>query len=150
MTTIAYRDGVLAADSGVCSDSGWCMGHTDKLIHLPDGGCFGCSGDGAEVLVFERWMTSGRHGSPEGTSSVRAIVVWGDGSVQVLNGRGDAATVRWIGNGFVAIGSGWPVAVAAMMAGADAVRAVEIAIELDPYSSGPVSSWYKRLEDERY
>lgn len=143
MTTIAYRDGILAADQAIFDRDTYC-GQTVK-IHRAScgaiGGLAGCFGDSS---TFREWMS-------------RAVIVdfnlneppaFKDESSEALVVKPDGS-VYWIGPGkrwaqqhgaFFAIGSGFRVAMGALAAGASASEAVSIACDLDCYTRGPVDT----------
>lgn len=136
MTTIAYRDGVLAADSLVNSSNGASCGTVHKIGKV--GGhklLWGFSGDLARMEAFVAWANGKRDGDPP---------TWGDdcGVGILVNHQGPR---EWWGDGwaqydapFYAWGSGERIALGAMWAGADAARAVEIAANIDSQSGLPV------------
>lgn len=142
MTTIAYRDGILAADSQIT------MGDTryaqcSKLIKLPNGAL--AAGCGSAVQCA-RLLTYMENNNGEWTDEVLRqcpdaciLYVWPDGKVFVIEGgkRGGSAPLKGT---FFAEGSGYVAALAAMKAGATAVRAIEIAAELDINTALPVES----------
>lgn len=137
MTTIAYRDGVLAADTAV-HDRGVYCGEVTKIYQYRDGtmgGAAGCLGD---VAAMREFIASGGMNEPpefkDEDSEGILIRPWGK--------------VEWIGEKrkrieltgeFFAIGSGFKLALGAMHAGADAIRAVEIAAHLDNHTRAPLT-----------
>lgn len=135
MTTLAYRDRVLAAD-GRMMVAGWVMPvAVAKLRRLGDGRLAGFTGDCCEFLPFLAWLERGGV-RPDLGEAARIVVVGSDGGLTVHEGGGSFE----LAEPFMAWGSGAPAALAAMHAGADARRAVEIATLLDPDSGGPVSA----------
>lgn len=136
MTTIVYRDGVLAADS-VVGSSGWRMGHCNKIAVRDDGAAMGVSGEWAVSVAAQRWFLSGCQGdAPAG--DYKAIVADADGASLLEDGV-IGVPCTFLVPGALAIGCGWPAALAAMLMGADAVKAVEIACMLDPNSGGEIT-----------
>lgn len=147
MTTIAYRAGVLAADSQIT------MGEVryaqaTKIKCLPNGAlAAGCGSlvQCAKLLAFLEendggWTTEVLKSCPDAS----VIYVQPDGQVMLLEG-GKKGGVAPLEGEFFADGSGYVAALAAMKAGADAVRAIEIAAELDVNTALPVKSF--RLAD---
>lgn len=136
MTTITYRDGVLAADSRssgsgfIYSDSG------QKFWKLPDGRLAAGSGELAEVETFVRWLSGGAKKERPKLPNSRVVVAEKSGIRHVFEGDGDF-TDR---SKFSAWGSGAPAALGAMHMGADAIQAVEIASKIDPFTGGRVRS----------
>lgn len=135
MTTIAYRDGMLAADSRVTAD-GWIPPYRDhKIEKLPDGRLLGFSGNPYFLDEFRRWLVNDEtFRMPDLKDEAKALVVSLDGNVTLyqFTGRFEVSAP------FVAVGSGFPAALAAMYAGADAKRAVEIAALLDDNTGGEI------------
>ena len=141
MSTVVYRDGTLAADGKAYGGKGQASpGIKVKARRLSDGTRVGVVtaiiGQGER---FMNWLEGG--GDPtawgEGPADLRAIVVRPDGGLYLYDDglwpSGPIQTDRY------AIGSGSDFAMAAMLMGADAVRAVEIASTLDMHSGGPVT-----------
>lgn len=60
MTVIAYRNGVMAADTAVWSD-GLIVGHTRKIIRLADGRLFAASGPRPLILACKAWLSGQGH-----------------------------------------------------------------------------------------
>jgi hypothetical protein len=135
MTTIAYRDGVLAADRRAMIGDWVTVGRVSKIARGPDGSLFAATGDLAVAARFRRWVEGGRAGdAPETGRDSRCIVVEPDGRVLVFE-----SDTFFVGDGpFHAWGSGFPAALAAMHMGASAARAIEIAALLDPATGGGV------------
>jgi ATP-dependent protease HslVU (ClpYQ) peptidase subunit len=133
VTTIVYRDGVLAADTRV-SFSDWIKPERlCKIERLPGGRLFAAAGDHAIWGKLLRWFRD-PHGERPEIPDCDALVVLPDGTVEYYCGAG----FRLIQGPFVAIGSGSPVALGALYAGADAEQAVRIAMRVDPYTGGEV------------
>lgn len=147
MTTIAYKDGTLAADSRVTVDSeagGSRNFLCDKLFRkiVPVGDSMeeviiATAGESFSGMVFVDWYGSGQP-PPD-----NLIVGEADFTVLVLTQAGLFEYDRWcrgieVKDKFYAVGSGTKVALGAMAMGASAKRAVEIACEFDPYTAPPV------------
>lgn len=141
MTTIAYRDGVLAADSRAYSGDKVPIGFKKKIHRLVDGARFGVSTTsvGGDQLI-RRWIEGGCKEVANDSlkpESFTAILVKADGSVFYANNN-----LEWSGPlsaEFIAIGSGEQFALGAMAMGATAEEAVEAAIRLDPWSDGEIT-----------
>ena len=142
MTTIAYREGILAADSQTTA------GHlstssTRSKIRKFDDGYAAFSGLCSDIpLLFD--LIKGKKVEGE-TKNIKASAI-----VMPNTGKPYEASVDSLGNlykhpigKFSAIGSGWIIAMGAMQSGASAKEAVKAAIKLDTYSGGPVK-WKKR------
>lgn len=138
MTTVAYRDGILAGDS-LMVDRGVRCGHFEKVRRVGDL-LVGMAGAACWMGPFLRWV--GSEFSPESLPRIvddnfEALIITPDGRVDWFGQT--LVPVRMFGD-FTAIGSGFPVAMGAMSAGASAVRALEIACELDTMTGGPIIS----------
>jgi len=147
MTTIAYRGGVMAADSRAYAGDKHPIGSKTKLKRLPDGSLFGVSSSkvGTPEALYRAVATVGVHHDLGQEYDADALVVKRNGSVWYYS-SGLGFTGPLAGEYF-AIGSGRTAALAAMIMHADAVRAVEIAIEIDVWSGPPVTSL--RLGDDQ-
>ena len=142
MTTIAYRDGVMAADSRAWSGEAHPLGEKTKIRRLDDGRLIGASSNGPGVTeAVLDWYTAGADGDnpPKdiGGEFVNMIVVHPDGTAQFAIDR-FYLTGRVIAP-FFAIGSGKKYAWGALAMGADAVRAIEVACLGDHCSAGPIT-----------
>lgn len=151
MTTIAYRNGILAADSRVTvsSEAGGdrtfqCEKLFRKMIPGPDGTVeeviFATAGDSTSGMVFVDWYGSG-HEAPV----TQFMAANADFTVLVLRKDGLWEYDAWcrgmqIKDEFYAIGSGCKLALGAMEMGAGALKAVEIAGRRDPYTAGPFTT----------
>lgn len=152
MTTIAYRDGVLAADSQVSSISGSRFGTKSKITRTAGGLLAAACGDSGWVSSFLRWADQFVGAPDQLGSAVPECAEESEG--WLVDPRTDAL---WIVSGgrhfwqldaqFHAAGSGGRVAIGAMARGATAVEAVEIAIQFDIYTGGPVQALSLRRGD---
>lgn len=139
MTTLAYKDGVLAADMQVTAGNR--KFQFSKARHTKDGGLVGGAGNLAQVIKVLRWVAEGMDDDkPDFGDEGEFECIWvsPDGSVYLLD---DALEPMKIEDGFLAIGSGGPYAVAAMHLGRSPEEAVEVAARFDPATSGPVQVW---------
>jgi len=133
MTTVAYKDGILAADGRVTAhDDLVSTDEDEKVFKLEDGSLFSAAGD---VEDCEDLLEALRNGgdTPE-LDDIEALWIKPDGSVYRFERK------RWSKQRgkYFALGSGAGYALAAMDAGADALKAVKIAIKRDPRSGGEV------------
>lgn len=139
MTTIVYRNGIIAGDTAVFDRGVYC-GTTCKISRAPDGTIGGCAGALAVLSNFEAWMDSGADGEPPqipASEDSECIWVRPDGSVWWA-GPGSRATC--LQGEYFAVGSGFSVAMGALAMGADAMRAVEICADLDSQTRRPLQS----------
>lgn len=138
MTTIAYRDGVMAADTG-CFNDGLYEGEVEKIWALSDVGILGCCGEYGAVLKVVEWLENG--GEPGSKprlsrdSEFTGLLV--NRKNEVFHYQISLRPLR-IDAGFHAIGSGRKIAVGALAAGASAEQAIKIACRYDRMSMEPV------------
>lgn len=137
MTTIAYRDGVMAADSRAYSGDKHPIGNKVKVRRLENGTLIGCSttvvGGGERVLD---WYEGGMDSEEEVPESFQLVVVKPNGEIYI--GTGSTYLSGPLEAEFIAIGSGEQYAHGALMAGADAVDAVGIACRCDAWTDFPI------------
>jgi len=133
MTTIAYRDGVMAADSHVGCNG--VRSGTARKVFEHDGGAIAGSGSFGEVLRFKDWIVAGadEDARPELKES---NLIWfrRDGSFIEYDPAGSLSFEA----PFYAIGSGREIAIGAMAAGATAEEAVRIASDWDSETGGEI------------
>jgi hypothetical protein len=159
MTTIAYRDGVIAADSWATytSEAAGSRRHTCRKLFrktLTQGRksfdvVVATAGESSPGNVFVEWYGSGKP-IPD-----VFLHMGGDFTCLVLTPQGlfeyDVyCQPERIEEDFYAVGSGAKAALAAMHCGKSAVEAVRIACRIDPYSGGRiVSETLERAEVRR-
>lgn len=140
MTTIAYRDGVMAADMQVTAGNR--KFRTTKVRATKAGGLVGGAGNLAHVLKVFDWVEGGMKGDKpdfgEDDGEFECLIVEPDRSVWLLD---EELVPMRVEDGFLAIGSGGPYAVAAMECGRTPEEAVEVAAKFDPATSAPVQVW---------
>lgn len=140
MTCIAYRLGILAADSGGTVDE--VVQHTQKLLRKRVGReehIVALAGVSLGMQFYE-WYGSDRPaphylevGEPE-ENHWQSLVLTPHG-LFYYNG---VTVPERVHAPFYAIGSGAAIAIGAMAAGASARKAVEAAVGRDPYTRAPV------------
>lgn len=133
MTTIAYRDGVVAADTLITAN-GMRAGEMAKIMRRGRL-LVGFAGASRNFEAFRNWLSAGMPGSFKSEGGNVFIlapgfppIVWGDGDTPW---RETAET--W------ALGSGEAAAMGAMQVGASAERAVQAAIALDVNCGGKIT-----------
>ena len=130
MTTIAWDGKTLAADTrstwGGTPVDGSCR-KIFKAVHPQGRLLVGCAGIGQECRAVWLWLTGQQSEVPQ-TTDIRIMAVDQTGFVFVGSVPGQWAEV---GRRPWAIGSGCDYALGAMQAGANAVKAVQIASALD-------------------
>lgn len=137
MTTIVFKDGFFAADSLVTSD-GMVDGYTEK-IKKSGNLFFGMAGNIDLYEEFEKFLKGevfDKEAFKGENASIGAIVVNKETrSVIYYSKRLVPEPVIF---GFHAIGSGNEIARGAMLMGASAKKAVEMALKLDINSGGKI------------
>lgn len=147
MTTIAYKNGVIAADSCVSLQTeagGSRKFKCEKLYRKTIGKgrskrqvIIALAGESFPGLMFLDWYGSGKEPPTQlidGQADFTALVLTNEGLFEA-----DAyCRPDKIIDQFYAVGSGAKAALGAMHAGASAKRAVEIACLIDPYTAPPI------------
>jgi ATP-dependent protease HslVU (ClpYQ) peptidase subunit len=135
VTTIAYRDGVIAADTLIS-----CGNHRDgSYTKIAKRGRLlgGSSGSAAEGYAWLRWFEAGCKGEPPKMLKTNAFIAQPNGTLVFF---GEDGSFPFKPNGeFYAIGSGCEYAVGAMAFGASAPEAVRIAMQFDSGSAGEIT-----------
>lgn len=134
MTTIAYREGVMAGD-GRATQGGTVMSSTQKKVcRFRDGSLFGYAGDREDGERLKQAIKAGAAAPKLG--NINALLVTPDGKIRFYEGQ------VWVDvkDLYTATGSGSPHALTAMDCDLGAVDAVKKAILRDPSSGGRVSS----------
>lgn len=132
MTVVAWDGRTLAADRRL--DWAGTLYAGSKLLRFPDGRLVGHAGNRTLALELVGWIRRGarRGRRPRPDDDVQAtcsvLVVQLDGSALIWTESWDAPVHELAAGEPCALGSGREFALGAIEAGADAVRAVEIAI----------------------
>lgn len=147
MTTIAYRNGVMCADTQAYLGPGEPKhARKSKVFRLKDGSLLGVSSSivGAAVRLVP-WVEEGcDHDNwpvvkdADKELKFEMMQVFRSGEVRYWN---DAYTPTTIDVPFHAVGSGASYALGAMAAGCEATGAVRIACDFDPFSGGNIETW---------
>lgn len=126
MTTIAVKDGIMAADSMVSSS----YGRKATKIRKIRGSYYGVAGNWDDALQFFEWREKG--GDPPSMDDISALEIrkktlyyWSGSVAEKIKPP-------------YAIGSGADIAMGAMSFGATAEEAVKLACKLDDTSCLPV------------
>lgn len=126
MTTIAFRDGVLAADRQ--ATSGGTVTKCTKLFRV-DGYAIGVSGHLSYGIAFKNWFKGDRLGDcPLDEHTYALIMDIQTGYCEQWESPGTGIPVE---DDFAAIGSGSCYAYGAMEMGADARTAIKVAAKWD-------------------
>ena len=136
MTTIVYRKGVIAADTRIMSGDWLSPYRGRKILQLADGGLIGLSGDPTRLDEFKRYVEGPGYEPLDLADEATGIWITPYGDVSIYSGKSS----RRVLGPFAVIGSGTPAALAALHMGADARRAVEIAMLVDPCTGGEIET----------
>ena len=134
MTTVAYRDGILASDSQV-TDAG--MRSSQKKIWRLKGCAIAVTGDVYPAMRFVEWYKT-QQDTPNIEGDFECIIAKPGGILISMDGNLTPLRLKLMKGGFFAFGSGRDYAIGAMRMGADAKTAVRIACEYDCNSGGRV------------
>lgn len=139
MTTIVYRDGVIAYDSRLTAGGLITTDSHDKHL-VVQGHHFFWSGAHADVQAFVDWFFGSK---PDSVPDLSALVMAPSGQVWVTSCN--STDGLWKApvplNRPYAIGSGSPYAWGAMDMGADAIKAVRVAAGRDTGTGGKIRSF---------
>lgn len=132
MTTIAWKDNILACDTQVTSDDTKYL-CDNKITIISKNLVIACSGNTGDIVKLEKFFRSYPEWEryldfkPKVTKALDAILI----------SKGKPYTIFKddypdpLGHPFIACGSGWKFAMAGMHLGLSAVDAVKLASELD-------------------
>lgn len=142
MTTIAYKDGVIAADTRMTISDGdgvpdYCMYGT-KFMHTARGVVV-AAGDDADIHRFVEWLSkTGKRKKPKKLKSLAALVA----SQGIVVYYDENLVPMMVDQRHpLALGTGAKAALAAMGMGATAAEAVREAAKWDPYTGGVVEEF---------
>lgn len=152
MSTIAYRDGVIAGDSIMT----WCDQLSDGIekVGRTENYLFGYAGRYNFMRPIYEWVAhldkQGVHPEdfykhqdempdlPDGGSAGNAIIVNRDGEIFMVSFDGFAGRIF---RDYDAVGSGSDYAIGALLHGASAEEAVSLASVVDAHSGGRIHAW---------
>jgi ATP-dependent protease HslVU (ClpYQ) peptidase subunit len=136
VTTIAYKDGVVAADSQVsCGDMR--DSTITKIARNPAGDLCGASGNASFMFAFLKWFSDGEKGeAPVPSENDGGIIFRAKGAIELYEHPGPCPFV--VVAKMYAAGSGRKLALGAMAFGASAEEAVKVAAQYDIYTSGKI------------
>jgi hypothetical protein len=134
MTTIVYRDGIIAADSLVVSGGTKLPGKVDKVFDLGDGYYTFC-GDTARGHLVLASLLEDEDLPTWNEDDTTCIRIDDDGACWIYEGMGP-----WQKEGgpYHAWGSGRDLAFGALYWGHNAVEAVEVAMAHDTLTEAPI------------
>lgn len=139
MTTVVYRDGIMAGDT--------CVGRGDmilpelqrKVFRLRGGGLLGWSGNIALMGTVKRLLDESKRTALPKLEGASGILVEANGKIFTIE---EDQIVPVHGAPYVALGSGRDFAYAALAMRADARQAVRVAAKLDNGTALPLR-WLK-------
>ncbi len=140
MTTIVYRDGILAADSAINSDDVM-VGTMRKIVAVGDVGFLALAGTiGPGIMEISEWLSRwpelGEAPECVKKSEVCGLFAMKSGLLLQIDGGKPYEMAA----PFFAEGSGKLIALGALAMGATAEQAVDIAIRYDNKSGGPTQT----------
>lgn len=148
MTTLVYRDGVLASDSRGTRGDRIEPGRTQKVLAVADGRLIGVCGGYASSWRYASWLAAGPPSdtwqpmsmspAPKLCASATVVEVLANGRL-MLHEEGGAYPAPE-DTEFHAWGSGMEAALGALHMGATAEQAVQVATRIDTGSGGQVQS----------
>jgi ATP-dependent protease HslVU (ClpYQ) peptidase subunit len=136
VTTIAYRDGILAADGRTTYGDTIFTDHNKKIHRLSDGALFALTGDVSYVQPMLDALEDDEVNLPIG-EGFTAVIVERDGKLRLYEGRGGFITLD---APYYAFGSGEEYALGAMDMGASAHDAVRVACGRDLGTGGDIQT----------
>jgi len=140
MTSIAYRSGILAADSGCWVDS-VLISRVNKIQRSPNGELATGTGPSFIVEEFKRWCWDGCQGRfqpppHEPDDGFTGLVIDSKGMAWLYDLHGNSTQCKY--EPYLAIGYGQEFMLGAMACGRSAQQAVELACEFVAYAKPPV------------
>ena len=143
MTTIAYRNGVLAADTAMCRGDAKYADAIVKIAKLPDGRLAAAVGSAGYCGEWLRWCQDGGEEAKRPTPKEgegffdTGLIVELSGELLIFEPTG------WFRchPEYYALGSGREFAIGAMAAGAGPEAAVRVAVKHDQGSGGSVMAF---------
>lgn len=147
MTTVCYKNGILAFDSRVCANNMIIQKEFIKGIKTENYLC-AYAGDVGFGEMFLEWVKNGMNPSDppktminNSAEDLEALVIDKRGNVTLWNSAPSGMLPVSLGKiSFYAIGTGAEFAFGAMEAGFTAKEAVEVAIKYDHNSGQPVKT----------
>lgn len=152
MTTIAYKDGVLAADT-ITIQSGTKFYGRSKILRRPDGVLIASAGSCAWGDAFRQWALDGCKGNPpciheKDTDGGTGMVITPDGVLTIWNTDAGGVLPMRFKPPYYATGTGMDLAMGAMFMGASADMAVRAAVHHDSNTGGDVTVLRHKLPQE--
>lgn len=137
MTTVVYRNGVMASDSAVTVGDAR-MGSLRKVFRLKDGSLVGFAGDYARGVHFLKWLDTDRSEDAPSLEDSTCMVVSPERVITVYQGEESLPILYGPDQDYIAIGSGYTFALGACHQGASAEEAAQASCFHDVYSALPL------------
>lgn len=140
MTTVVYKDGVIAADTLICEGDQF-YGERSKIFDLENHvvGVAGASLLYDEFLLFVQGKEFNREVFKTNDLNFKGIVI-DKKTRKVLCYEKELVCDGDIKTDFIAIGSGAAIAKGALLMGANAKQAVECAAKIDRFTGGRIEA----------
>lgn len=141
MTTISFKDGIMAADSA-CSEDDTNLGRIKKVYRI--GKCIiGMCGETSSFQGFADWFRDGADDAETfpWSGDWSALVVAPDKPITLYGNESMTPLVFSKKDKYIAIGSGMDVALGCMYNGGSAKDAVKAAIKHNTSTKGPVRTY---------
>jgi len=151
MTTIAVKDGIMAADSRCTDDLGAFATRMIKVFRLDSKALLGCAGDAdfRDVVTLFNKASAKKLPTRAELAAIKTefqgLLLFPNGTlffIDITPGEGSSSeykgSVVECRERFAAVGSGQQFAMGAMAAGRGAKQAIEIACRYDIHSGPPV------------
>ena len=141
MTTIVYKNGILAADTRETVNN---VARRCSKLFKSGKDIIATAGDSYSGMVFVNWWMAGarEEDKPDLTNldfeEDFECLVWTKGKLWSVNRLFELVEINLDDHPYYAVGSGSNVALGALAMGASAKRAVEIACEYDVFTGLPV------------
>lgn len=147
MTTIAATMKVMAGDAMVSAESKGIWYPTRKIRRI-SGGIVGAAGDGGDCTRFMDWAAAGfaerkrpKFTEAPGSEDEAILLLLNADGIHCMSTSDPFPEL--VAMDFFAIGSGGKAALAALYAGVDLEKAMDIAHAVDPYTRPPFT--YEKL-----
>jgi len=140
MTTVAYKDGIMASDS-LITDGSARVGHVRKIGYV-NGWLYGFAGGLASCQMIEQWIKEGadpEHRPNRRMSKGTQLLMVHESAPKSILMFDDGEATRFETNQ-ISIGTGSEYAVGAMLHGAGAKEAVKLAAKVDTKTGGKIIS----------
>lgn len=137
MTTIVYRDGIMAADTAVFDRGTYC-GKATKIWRNSAGWLFGGAGALGDIAIYRDWFMAGMTGETPKFEENRSEGLAVDPEGRMFWHGTESRHVQ-IEGPYAAIGTGFQIALGALYMGATAEQAVEMACDLDAITRRPTT-----------